>query len=376
MQKKCTALRFVSALLLFTLAAVFSNSGYAQVKNVLYGEQYVSDKLCIHFDKNGSVYPDFLIPDSLLEICEASLDTFYAKHPSYFKEIARHYNLTDSLCSVLSVSILHDSIRSAILKKITITFNEETPLTFIIHGFRKSYRNKEGVFTSVLDYQILEDALKGQNLSSGYVRIFWDGMYSDIRLNRKKIKAVLSTFVKSQVNAANAAVGLRKIITALPHQHLNLISHSLGAKVICSTLFDTTANTSPTPSQKKINICLVAPAIDADVFKNYFSRNSMVNYKKADNYRLLILYNEKDFVLRKRDNVIGLFGPGPRRYGKTTLGCNCRNDIQKLHLLFHEKFPSSVIQTVNMTALIGKCHHLRCYYYVDHLKEAVLFMQQ
>ena len=79
------------------------------------------------------------------------------------------------------------------------------------------------------------------------------------------------------------------------------------------------------------NICLIAPALSGDSFKNYYTRTTKFDFKSKDNYKLTILYNDHDFVLRKK---VGWFGPGPYKYVNTTLGCNtkgCTLDFQKHH---------------------------------------------
>jgi hypothetical protein len=94
-----------------------------------------------------------------------------------------------------------------------------------------------------------------------------------------------------------------------------------------------------------------------------------VYFKKEDNYSLFIIYNEKDFVLKKRDNKIGILGPGPYKYGITTLGCNHHKCTIKLEKYFKTNYPNSPIHLYNLS-YIGKCHHVRCYCYGVNIEEA------
>ena len=48
------------------------------------------------------------------------------------------------------------------------------------------------------------------------------------------------------------------------------------------------------------------------------------------------LYNPSDYVLRKAGF--------PRRFGVTTLGCNCKQESDKLDTYFEEHFPRSVYE--------------------------------
>lgn len=361
----------------FSIALLFSLNTSAQT-NVLFGERsFNNDKPAIFFDKNGTVYPDHFIADSLLRSADASLDTFYFQHSNEFKSIAQQYNCSFENYSPQNAAQLQDSVFSTIRNYISQKYADTIPLTFLVHGFRKSFVNKPGNYTSVIDFNILEDTLKKlSSKPSGMIRIFWDGMYGEISFKRKRYKAMFGAFVQAQTNAVNVGKSLRKFVTALTHHQLNFISHSLGARVVCTALFDTTANHFPTPSQQKVNICLIAPAIDGGIFKHYYERNAVNDFKAKDNYRLLILYNKKDFVLRKRDYVFEIFGPGPNRYGKTTLGCDYRHEICKLQKSFKDDFPHSDIAVENMTKTIEKCHHLRCYCRGENLKGLVKFMEQ
>jgi len=366
--------KFAQAL---SIALLFSANTFSQT-NVLFGERnLINERPAIFFDKNGTIYPDHFIPDSLLRSSDASLDTFYLKHTNKFRIIAQQYNCSFGNYSPQNAVQLQDSIFSKIRNSINQKYPDTIQLTFLVHGFRKSFVNKPGNYTSVIDYNILEDTLKKLSTKpSGIIRVFWDGMYGEISFKRKRYKAMFCAFVQSQTNAVNVGKSLRKFVSELPNHQLNFISHSLGARVVCTALFDTTVDHSPTPSQQTVNICLIAPAIDGSVFNHYYERSTAVDFKSRDNYRLLILYNKKDFVLRKRDYIFGMFGPGPNRYGKTTLGCDHRHEICKLQNSFKDDFPHSEIEVENMTKVIEKCHHLRCYCRGENLKGLIKFIEQ
>jgi hypothetical protein len=123
-----------------------------------------------------------------------------------------------------------------------------------------------------------------------------------------------------------------------------------------------------TPSAARVNICLIAPAISADlIFQNYLIRNSQWDMANGDNYRLYIAYNENDFVLRKKDYAIGIFGPGPYKYGNTSLGCNHRHAAERLAEYFEANFPVSFVGLYDLSS-VGKCHHVSCYVYESNVK--------
>ena len=344
---------------------------------VLYGERNLNDTiLSVYFDRNGKPYPDYFIADSVLNFNTGSLDSFYNSYPNDFSAICSLYKCRFNKYSISNTSILNDSIFQTIADKINNQTKKGLVPTFMIHGFRKSYVNKPGVFTSVIDYNLLIAAINRLSTEKySYIRVFWDGSYLDISEGVKQMKQIFTVFEKAQLNAVSVGYGLRQVLSRTTSPEVNIISHSLGAKVVTNALFDTTINNYPTPNNRNINICLIAPAIDGiEAFKNYYSRNSTLAYKKSDNYSLFVLYNKKDFVLRKKDYFFELFGPGPRKHGNTTLGCNSNNEAIKLKDYFIQHFHGSKITLINMTDLIEKCHHLRCYCEGDNLKTAIQLM--
>jgi len=156
---------------------------------------------------------------------------------------------------------------------------------------------------------------------------------------------------------------LRKIISEIDKEELSIITHSLGAQVGSSLLFNTYDNridnkyqNLKTPNQNKLNICFIAPAMSKEPFNEYYERTTDREFKENDNYDLSILYNEQDFVLKKKWKI---FGPGPRKYGKTTLGCNHRKETFKLKDKFLSDYKNSVITLYNTT--IGGTHLVEHY---------------
>ncbi|HMR45424.1 MAG TPA: alpha/beta hydrolase [Bacteroidia bacterium] len=363
--------------LILTISFLLSSTQSTAQHYVLYGERNLNDTiLSVYFDRNGKPYPDYFIADSVLNFNTGSLDTFYHSSPNEFAAICSLYNCSFKKYSTSNTNILNDSIFQTIVVKINNQTKEGSVPTFMIHGFRKSYVNKPDVFTSVIDYNLLIGAINRLSIEKySCIRVFWDGSYLDFSEGVKHMKQIFTVFENAQLNAVSVGYGLRQVLSRTTSPEVNIISHSLGAKVVTNALFDTTINNYPTPNNRNINICLIAPAIDGiEAFKNYYSRNSTLPYKKSDNYSLFVLYNKKDFVLRKKDYFFELFGPGPRKHGNTTLGCNSNNEAIKLKDYFIQHFPSSKITLINMTDLIEKCHHLRCYCEGDNLKTTIQLM--
>ncbi|MEP6466905.1 MAG: alpha/beta hydrolase [Parafilimonas sp.] len=349
------------------------------VRNVLYGERYFNtDTLLVCFDKNGDIYPDYFIADSSLKQ-DSSLSNWYKKHPLVFEQIAQQYNCTFQEYSDTNIQILDDSILINLSKKINSKSIIDSSVTFMIHGFRKSFTQTRNEKTSGEDFEILEQTISKFTLSTLYVKVYWDAMYGCcFSKNISHNKVLFHLFEIAEQNATKVGKQFRKLLVDTQFDTINIISHSLGAKVACEALFNCSAESiGITPSNKCINICLIAPAIAGiKTFKNYYNRNSQINFKQKDNYRLAILYNEKDFVLKKKDSVIEVLGPGPYKYGNTTLGCNYHNAAIHLQDYFITNYPNSTITLFNLSS-VGKCHHLgKCYCYGDNLKAMVNFMKE
>jgi len=273
----------------------------------LFGERNLNDTiLSVYFDRNGKPYPDYFIADSALNINTGSLDTFYLNNPKEFAAICSLYKCRFSQYSISNLSILNDSIFQTNADKINNQTNEGQVPTFMIHGFRKSYVNKPGVFTSVIDYALLMESLNRLSTEKySYIRVFWDGSYLDISEGVKQMKQIFTVFEKAQFNAISVGYGLRQILSRTTSPEVNIISHSLGAVVVTNAMFDTTVNNYPTPNNSNINICLIAPAISGiEAFKSYYSRKSTYPFKKSDNYSLFVLYNKKDCLVRGQESMV------------------------------------------------------------------------
>ncbi len=337
---------------------------HAQSGHVLYGErEQKSTNTAIFFDKEGFLYPNYFISDSSLDSCNSSLRNWYSAHQRSFLTISKAYNCSFSMFNAENCSTLNDSIAAYYSTEINRIKHEYTSVTFLIHGFRKSFDAQNGDISSPLSFQNLKKSIiEIQPSNTNFVEIYWDGMYDCcFSASAKNNQPLFQLYLKAQENAALVGQSFKKILTSMHYDTIHIFSHSLGAKVALHALLDIENNNSPTPSNQNINICLIAPAISADLIdQHYYQRHSSCDYKSKDNYRLVIIYNEKDFALRKKDNKLLLFGPGPYEYGNTSLGCNYKNAAFLLKEDFLVKFTNSPLEILDFSA-IGKQHHLENY---------------
>lgn len=344
-------------------------------QHVYFGERNLEQhQFSLCFDQEGNIYPDFFIADTAIQNCNHSLAIWYQKHPIQLNQICKIYELNIS-SKEFNISDLNDSISRKNAQK----YNQKSTnsVTFLVHGYRKSFAAPEGTITSVIEFDLVKKNLDSLGLKSQFVEVYWDGTYDCCFsiFDKKKNEYLFSQFENAQIHAPNVGIALRKIVNQIDNEHINFIGHSLGSKVVTSALFDIQKSEVNTPDQKDIRVCLIAPAIGGiESFSNYFERHSQLNYKEKDNYSWYILYNEKDFALRKKDSKMGIFGPGCLNYGNTTLGCNHQNEIEKLKQLFNKQYPNSTLKFENMTWM-GKKHSLKYYAEGDVLWKAVQFLK-
>ena len=364
-------------LLLFLLLSS-SLCTFAQT-NVLYGERNMARKqLALYYDREGTIYPDYFIANSALEKSGSSLKSWYCDNPEQFLAIAMMYGCNFNQCSASSIKILGDSIAAANSRAINSLKSKFSAVTFLIHGFRKPFVTANGDYTSVRDFAIMEknisDLDKGNNL---YVEVYWDAQYGCcFTANLKRNEELFELFDQAQVTATLVGNNFRTILSNINFDTLNLYSHSLGARVVAQSLFNTVACATPTPSNKRVNICMVAPAIAGiETFKDYYRRNSNFDFQVHDNYRLVVIYNDNDFVLLKRDNKLGLFGPGPYGHGNTSLGCNYHHTATKLEAFFLSDYKKSAMRTFDLSS-VGKCHHVRCYFTGNNIMSAIRYLKE
>lgn len=349
-------------------------------QHVFFGERNLENaSMAIYFDKDGLPYPDHFIADSSLQHSLGSLFTWYQYHSEEFIAICAGYNCFPETINKQTIDQLSDSIIARWMAKINTESEQFPAVAYYVHGFRKLFKPTENATTSVEEFQLFKENLRTYPHPTAYeVEVYWDGTYDCcFSTNHKKNKQLFELYLEAQENAAHVAISLRKVLNLTQKRQVQVVGHSLGAQVIAYSLFDRegTSHIIPTPNQAghTLSICLIAPAIDAHVFHDYYNRTTPVNRDTTDHYRLMIVYNEDDFVLRKKDPKTGIFGPGANRYGKTGLGCNRRGQAEKLKTYFEKHFPKSSITLLDKTEL-GKCHSWRCYAQADELKEVSSFL--
>lgn len=340
-------------------------------RNVLYGERSEvfkedNNNVQLFLDKNGDFYPLADI-DNIELRSTATIKGYFKNNTASFVEISLKYDLEFQHFSDSNYLLLQEAIINERILSINNKSSEFKDVFILIHGFRKPILPKGNDTSSQQDNISFRNSIPN-NDSIFFIEVYWDCMYDCcLSLSAKKNKSIFKLFEEqARMNAVKSGYGLRNVISKISKENITLISHSLGARVAVSTLFNTyddyiesSKQVLETPSQKKVDICLIAPGISKDPFSEYFERTTNLDYKLIDNYNLSIVYNRKDFVLLKRDPKVRVFGPGPRDFGNTSLGCNHKREAIKLKKYFKTNFKNSKIELIN--APIGKNHLFRVY---------------
>lgn len=361
-------------------AILFIGALPVQGQSVVFGEKHPLEAVnSIFFDKDGMIYPDVVITNKSLRLYGNSLVQWYSynKHftdslltlyglPNHkFLPVTGHGNDSTSLYTFETLQKLNDALIAEKSRQLDSIANGNG-LEFYIHGFRKSYHENGKDVTSVTEFGYLTASLDSNRTRENLVvRVYWDGTY-DCCFSKdfKKNKELFQLFQKAGKNANNVSASFTKMLEWSASDKINVVAHSLGTKIAVQGILNCK---NPT---RQFNVCLIAPAISGKLISDLYSNNSVVPYCSW-----LVFYNKKDFVLKKKDNKIGILGPGAYKYEVTTLGCNKRNDAKKLKSWMSKNRPGVKFELVNKTN-IGKCHSLRCYTKNQHLIEVSNFLEQ
>lgn len=353
---------------------VFFGERSIRLKDNPGSDSYRTDVVRIFMDKKGMYYPELFIGDHEMENNCSSLESWYNSHPGKLDSLCMKYHVPDSLGTDHKIESLNVAIMQHYLDTINSKVKAYDFVNVLIHGFRKKAYGKIDKYSS---YSQDEYVIWRKRMSSGeqkclFVEIYWDGKFITPSQGFK-FKG-LSLFENAGIpNAANVGLGLRPLIGDIHHDRINIITHSLGARVAGELLFNASGgtlqkeNTIATPAQPYIHVCLIAPAIGYEYFANYYSRCTSGNLSDTDNYNIVVVYNENDFVLQKNYGF-GINGP-PTIYGNTSLGCNYNSDLQHLNALFTQHFPFSALPlcynfSIGNNGVNMGCHKLTCY--VNH----------
>lgn len=353
-------------LLLFLFTLTFCVNTWSQ--NVLFAQKNPADSgLSIYFDCNGYIYPPITIDHKEFTGMNGSLMNWYSVHWQETDSLMRLYRIPVNHTESEAKKAIHDLNDTLIKQKIQYldSLANGNGLEFYIHGFRKSYLENNQDVTSVAEFGMLEKALDSLRTRKNLVVcVYWDGMYDCcFSSDFKKNKTLFELYEGANLNADKVSESFKKMLEFSSTKKINIVAHSLGTKIAVQSVL-TCSN-----SNAQFTLCLIEPAIPGSLIQNYYEKTTAL-----PNCKWLIVYNENDFVLKKKDNKIGVFGPGAYKYGVTTLGCNKKKDAEKLQRWMNKTRPAVPFQLVDKTS-IGKYHSLRYYTKNQNLTEVSQFLE-
>jgi len=306
--------------------------------------------LSIYIDYEGMAYPKGMI-ESDFEYCNYSVKTYLHQHKGFADSLFKTFEVQhETPISEESFKRLNAFMLLKSAKEIQLQCGEKLPV-FGIHGYRKSYQESSTDVSSVNEYQILDSTLSAQKLNDyRLVKIYWDSRYDCcFSANRKRNNELFALFQDAYASADLVGNSLEIFFSEFSCRQFNVIAHSLGCKVAVRALVNCS-------TRSKVNALLIAPAIGRHFFlSEYHSTITQTNIN------WLIAYNEKDFVLKKKDNKVGIFGPGPCKYGETTFGLNKKNCLLETEKACDLEYGVNMMNSVDMTSAIGKRHSWRIY---------------
>lgn len=301
----------------------------------------------IFLDKNGDYYPPgIFINDEQLFDAGGTLQDWYKQYPDSFDRIRRQFNIPVSGDFTAAMQVLNRQI--CLYYANVINGHTRKQPVMLIHGFRKRAYTKPDLFTYLAstDNEILRETLSKMTPSRNnlYIEIYWDACYFSPG-KALKDEGFIIFRDKALPNANNVGLSLRQLVTMLGSKRLDIVSHSLGARVVCNMLYNLTNNTSnySTPSDKHIKACFIAPAIGSEVFGGFYNRGENVRVPSPDNYEVCIVYNRYDYILHKNGRVLGVSFANrtATAFANTSLGCDYNSDIQLLKDMFGSKFANT-----------------------------------
>ncbi|MEY3398132.1 MAG: hypothetical protein RL220_726, partial [Bacteroidota bacterium] len=257
----------------------------------------------------------------------------------------RMHKLDEQICHSMSGSILSASADSA-------------EIVFMVHGYRKPYTPVSDTRTSIRDFEDWERALRSGDGRVFPVKVFWDGMYDCcFSMSPKKNRPHFEVFMRAREQAKEVGVGLSGIISGLSGRRVEIQTHSLGAMVAVHCLGHLEKTGYTALHGAGIELTLIAPALAPTDVENLYQTSD--SYSRGG-WNINLLCNRKDIVLRKKDFLLALIGPGPHKYGDTSLGCNHRKAATELSEKLAATCPDAPVRVIDMSD-VGKCHHITCY---------------
>jgi len=364
-KNRCSGASFV----LLVVGLLIGSTGKGQViaDAVLFGEHNAAVATSeegiyrVFMDMNGDLYPDYPISDTALaKAGNSQLRTWAQAFPEQFVAIAQHYDTSISNYSEANYQNFQQKVLQQVLED--LNQGDEDIQTWVIHGFRKKMYGLDAhhyTRTSLTDNKVVQKVISTQqarhDVKHRTVELYWDGKFKEVERGFSGALELGRIFRDESIpNAVQCGYALRKVFQGLEQDRINILSHSAGTFVASALLFNLDEQEHlPTPNQEEIRLALVASASPGvALFKDFYRRQSSVDFRQKDNYAVMNVVNENDVVLRK--------GGLARKFGDTSLGCNFKGEATELKAYFESHFSATFFDHVFVTSS-GYSHFLSSY---------------
>jgi hypothetical protein len=275
-----------------SVAPTRENANPVPSENDLIIEPESDSTLSLIIDLLGHPYPDpakGLLDGERLAKAKFNLGLYYKDDPSY----------------------VPDQIFDETARRVTDLCRSGRTLIVLIHGFNMSMLDTDVAYKCVrLE---LEHAYPGRKFA--YLNVYWNGF----------LGSPLAIWPQAMCSSKWAGLGLRNLLRRLdPSLPIRVITHSRGASVICSALWDVDLRSTveedaryrraqealPPPYLPLLRMGLLAPAMLAMDFETYFNRGAGDSYIHN---RVILGINKDDYAL---------LAGGLSIVAGTTLGCS------------------------------------------------------
>lgn len=356
---------------------------YGDAKQTI--EKWGDDQvLRIYFDRQGFIYPDYHISDAALKSSDSRLGQFYENNEEVYRSICQQYQIPGQ--NPEDINSMIDPLQKELVRRYVQQINEAntvgTTLVFLVEGFNKhpvkggeqveegkSYGKNSGYG----EYKAMRETISSRfpDRKFLFVEVYWDGMSKQ---NGRPLRLwnTVKIWDNAQVSACYAGLELRRILAGIEASKFYMFSHSQGAGVITTALFNVRkfkpdffegeGKFIPERDQKlqyrtptqDIHIGMLCPAIPGvNVFDEYWDR-TFVNETRKDsltNYHFIIGFNKSDIATRK-------LYISSKIKGSTSLASN-RKELKKTMNLF--KNDRSIVDWVDFTRLKNFRHNVKFY---------------
>ena len=298
----------------------------------------VDTTIRIYFDRKGFVYPNSPIDDHILRKSDSRLGCYYENYKNFYNNICASYSIKPDTGDLNLIKPYADHLQEAIINDYAKQINNlstDRRVIFIIHGF-----NESPLDNSALENKTTADSIKQiyNNKVFLFVDIYWDGLSAAQGISFLKPFNSLHIWPYAQVSATYVGMELRRLLSQLSAKDIGVLTHSHGAGVITTALFNVEKfndsyysdscswlyeiknrykNTVYNSPNQQYYVGMLAPAIPGyNVFRKYYSRtvNGKEQTSANKNFHFVVGFNKNDQVTTK-------YSFAAKHIGSTSLAC-------------------------------------------------------